>query len=513
VVLAQISERAVTDAAVFLLAAGAVLAIVGGLLYNRRRLLGQLVLVAALLALGAGTAFGAWAWHENRPRDVRGSSTEEFVERLRPAPPPKPKTKAPNPLLVTESWPAYGFDPQRTHLAPAEWRLRPPFRGIWKRALGSDIEFPPSIAYGKLYVAQQKGHFYAINARSGKVHWTKNFDRCVASSPAVADGIVYQGFMQTNPCGGHVRTYEGFFIAWDARNGKELWRLQTGAVESSPVVVGRTLYFGSKDRYVYALQLRGRKRPRVRWKFRADDEVVAAPAYSQGKIYAVTSNGSIYAIDARNGREVWHATSFSRFGGREYFYATPAIAYGRVFAPNADGTVYAYGARTGNLLWARQVGSYVYTAPAVWRRTVYVGTWDGYFVALDAVTGDVRWRFDAPSTIGGAPTVLSGIVYFSTCGRCGAGGSRRVELGRRRTYGLNARNGDVVYTFFDGKYSPVVSDGRRVYLTGRNKVYALIPLVRWQRYQRLKAAEKRRAAKRARDRSRARTNTSSGTPG
>jgi outer membrane protein assembly factor BamB len=278
-------------------------------------------------------------------------------------------------------------------------------------------------------------------------------------------------------------------------------------------VVGRTLYLGSKDRYVYALQLRGRKRPRVRWKFRADDEVVAAPAYSQGKIYAVTSNGSVYAIDARNGREVWHATSFSRFGGREYFYATPAVAYGRVFAPNADGTVYAYGARTGNLLWARQVGTYVYTAPAVWRRTVYVGTWDGYFVALDAVTGDVRWRFDAPSTIGGAPTVLSGIVYFSTCGRCGIGGSRRVELGRRRTFGLNARNGDVVYTFFDGKYSPVVSDGRRVYITGRNKVYALIPLVRWQRYQRLKAAEKRRAAKRARDRSRARTSTSSGTPG
>ena len=93
---------------------------------------------------------------------------------------------------------------------------------------------------------------------------------------------------------------------------------------------------------MYALRLRGRKRPALRWTFTADDEVVAAPAYSQGKIFAVTSNGSVYAIDARNGREVWHATSFSRFGGREYFYATPAVAYGRVYAPNADGSVYAY---------------------------------------------------------------------------------------------------------------------------------------------------------------------------
>jgi outer membrane protein assembly factor BamB len=510
VLLAQSLERAVNDAAVFLLAAGAALAIVGGLVHGRWRLPARILLVVALLALGAGTAFGAWAWHEKRPRDVRGSSTEEFVPALRPT---KLKPKQPNKLLLTESWPTYGYDPQRTHLAPQEWRLRPPFHAIWVRSLSSDIEFPPAVAYGKLYVAQQKGHFYAINARSGKVLWTKSFDRCVAASPAVADGIVYQGFLQTNPCGGHVRTNDGLVVAWDAKSGKELWRLRPGAVESSPVVIGQTLYFGSKDRKVYALKLRGRKRPRIRWTFTADDEVVAAPAYSQGKIFAATSNGSVYAIDARNGREVWHATSFSRFGGREYFYATPAVAYGRVFAPNADGTVYAYGARTGNLLWARQVGTYAYTAPAVWRRTVYVGTWDGYFVAIDAVTGDVRWRFDAPSTISGAPTVLSGLVYFSSCGRCGVGGSRRVELGPRRTFALNARNGDVVWTFFDGKYSPIVSDGRRVYLTGKNKIYALIPRVRWERYKRQRAAAKRRANKRARPRSGAKSGTSSGTPG
>jgi len=500
--LAQSLERTVNDGAILLLAVGAVLALAGGLIYGRWRLVARITLVCALLALGAGTAFGAWAWHEKRPRDVRGSSTEEFVPALRPT---KPKPKQPNKLLLTESWPTYGFDPQRTHLAPLEWRLRPPFHGIWVRKLSSDIEFPPAVAYGKLYVAQQKGHFYAINARSGKVLWTKTFDRCVAASPAVAGGIVYQGFLQTNPCGGHVRTDDGLFVAWDAKTGKELWRLRPGAVESSPVVVGQTLYFGSKDRKVYALKLRGRKRPTIRWTFTADDQVVAAPAYSQGKIFAATSNGSVYAIDARNGRQVWHATSFSRFGGREYFYASPAVAYGRVYAPNADGTVYAYGAQTGKLLWARQVGTYAYTAPAVWRRTVYVGTWDGYFVAIDAVTGDIRWRFDAPSTISGAPTVLSGLVYFSSCGRCGVGGSRRVEL--------NARNGDKVWEFFDGKYSPIVSDGRRVYLTGKNKIYALIPRVRWERYKRQRAAAKRRANKRARARQGAKSGTSSGTPG
>ena len=121
--LAQSLERTVNDGAIFLLALGAVLALAGGLIYGRWRLVARIVLVCALLALGAGTAFGAWAWHEKRPRDVRGTSTQEFVPELRPT---KPKPKQPNKLLLTESWPTYGYDPERTHLAPAEWRLRPP---------------------------------------------------------------------------------------------------------------------------------------------------------------------------------------------------------------------------------------------------------------------------------------------------------------------------------------------------------------------------------------------------
>ena len=213
------------------------------------------------------------------------------------------------------------------------------------------------------------------------------------------------------------------------------------SVESSPLLVGNTLYFGSWDHKLYALTLRGRKRPRVRWTFEADDQVVAAPAYAGGTVFIATSNGSVYGVNARSGRMRWHATSFSRFGRREYFYATPSVAYGRVFIGNADGTVYAFGAATGKLLWARGVGTYVYTAAAVWRKTVYVGTWDGVFVALDARTGDIRWRYDAPASITGAPTVLAGLVYFSTCGRCGVGGLRRVKVGPNGTFALNARNG------------------------------------------------------------------------
>jgi outer membrane protein assembly factor BamB len=493
-----------------------VLALVSALL-QRIGVLRWLVLGLALVTLGAGTVLGAWAWHEKRPRTVRGSPTVEFSDALRPPLGPGIQKKSQADLRYRVQWPTYGYDAQRTHLAPGWRSLRPPYHGLWGLKAHGDIEFPPSVAYGKVYVAQEQGRFFAVKARTGKIVWTKRLGRCAAASPTIHKGIVYQAYMHSLPCGKHRSGARGFVIAWNARTGHEYWRVNVGSVESSPLLVGRRLYFGSWDHNLYAYELRGKERPRIRWTFRADDQIVAAPAYANGAVFIATSNGSVYAVDGQTGRMRWHSSSFSRFGRREYFYATPTVAYGRVFVGNADGTVYAFGAGSGHLLWAQKVGTYVYTAAAVWRKTIFVGTWDGYFVALDARTGDVRWRFSAPASITGAPTVLAGLVYFSTCGRCGVGGLRRVKTGPRGTWALNARNGQPIWRFHDGKYSPLVADGFRVYVVGRNKVYALIPRARWLMLRTARAPARcdrlGRARARARCRSKARRGTSSGRPG
>ncbi len=56
--------------------------------------------------------------------------------------------------------------------------------------------------------------------------------------------------------------------------------MKAGSVESSPVIVGKNLYFGSWDRHLYAYRLRGKRKPLLRWTFTADDQIVAAPAYA-----------------------------------------------------------------------------------------------------------------------------------------------------------------------------------------------------------------------------------------
>lgn len=420
--------------------------------------------VAALLLAAGGVAVGWWYHARTATEDVRGSDTVEFVPRDRPGAGPRPEQS-----VQTVPWPTYGYDAQRTHLSPFDHR--PPYRRLWMLRTRWYIEFPPTVGYGKVFVSQLRGVFYAVDAKTGEWRWRRTFPYCSAASPTLANGLVIETYVPP-PCTRGPRDVPGLVIAMRESDGHTVWRFPV-ASESSPLVVGGLVYFGAWDHKVYALNLRSGK---LVWSTETDGEINSSPAYLDGTIYIGNNDGTITALDSRSGAVRWTAQSYSNFArGREYFYATPAVAYGRVFASNTDGTVYAYGARTGNLLWARHVGTYVYTAPAVWDRTVYVGTYDGKFYALDAATGDVRWVREMPAAVHGAPTVMDGLVYLSTCGFCGQKGVRSAKRGPNGTYALDARTGALVWTFPDGQYSPLVADDERVYVVGATRVYGLAP--------------------------------------
>jgi outer membrane protein assembly factor BamB len=315
---------------------------------TRKRL--TIGLIVVLLLFAAGAAAAVWLWQKRHPADVRGSATQEFETTEAPG------TTRPEPEVEKEPWPTYGFDAQRSHFAP-DFSHRPPYRKIWEIDGKSLLEFPPVVGYDHVYIATNRGLFFAIDAATGDIAWRKNFGRCTAASPQVGDGIVYQPLMDPAPCAEHNQTAAGFIVAMDAETGEELWRFKAGVVESSPLLVDGVLYFGSWDK-------------------------------------------KIYAVDVETHEAIW--------------YATPAVAYGRVYIGNTDGKVYAFGAKSGRLLWATGTGSYVYSSAAVFDRTVYAGSYDGNFYAFDAATGDVRWKFSAGGPISGSPTVMGGLVYFST---------------------------------------------------------------------------------------------------
>jgi outer membrane protein assembly factor BamB len=359
------------------------------------------------------------------------------------------------------SWPAYGFDPARTHAAPLG--LRPPFRTLWTvHGDWSLIEFPPVLEAGRLFLGTNHGLVLAVQARTGRIAWQRQFAGCVAASPAVGNGVVYLGFMDPPPCRG---TAPSFLAALDARTGRTIWRFRAGVVETSPLLAEGRVYFGSWDRRVYALDART---GRLDWSFSTGDKVKGGVAFARQTIFAGSYDGSLYALDATSGRLRWTAGG-GALGG---LYATPSVANGRVFVGSTNGRVYGFASATGRLLWSTPTGSYVYSPVAVAGGTAYVGSYDHLLYALSQATGRIQWTFDAGAPISGAPTVLGDLVYFSTCGSCS---SIEQNPRARRTFAVDVRTGRLVWRFPDGEYSPVIADRERLYLTGFTSLYGLVP--------------------------------------
>ncbi len=217
-----------------------------------------------LVLLVGGAVAGYVVYKREEAKDVRGSSTEEFVttEEEEPLPPPPPKQET-----AEVVWPLNGYDAERNRVGPFD--LRPPFRRIWMFRARQLIEFPPALAYGRVYFTNNSGVMFAVNAKSGKRAWKLPIGRCVAASPAVAHGTVYQSFLNRPPCNSETSPgrLEGEVIAFSAGFGKIRWRTRLGPTESSPLVADGRVYVGDWRGRVYALDERT---GRVRWTFRAD---------------------------------------------------------------------------------------------------------------------------------------------------------------------------------------------------------------------------------------------------
>ena len=418
-----------------------------------------LIAVAALALLVAGAA-AYLVLSDEDPPEKRGSAKEEFDPTAQPERPEPPKRE-----VIAEPWPTFGYDNQRSKVSPYDHK--PPYRRTWRVDARDTLEFPPSAAYGNVYVAQQKGLFFALKGKTGKpVFRTKNFRRCAASSPTLDNGVIYQAYMDWTPCPQGASNPTGFVIAMDAETGRQKWRYKGQPFESSPLLHDGVLYVGSWDGNVHAIRARTGRRV---WTYQTGNRVNTSAAYSKGRIFIANQDGRLFALNAKTGRLAWSAGQAT-----EFFYAAPAVAYGRVFIGSSDGTMYAYGARTGKLLWARPLGTYIYSSAAIYDKKVYAGSYDGRFYALDAATGDVRWRRTMASAVHAPPVVMKGLVYAATCATCGSAASRFVKMGKDGTTAFKARTGRRVWHNNSGKYaSPIIADQDRVYLVGRSFLYAL----------------------------------------
>jgi outer membrane protein assembly factor BamB len=420
-------------------------------------------LIAAVVVAIAGIVVAYEAL--KRPADVHNPDAT-FKPQKPPAPPKQAKTV---------NWPLFGLNPARTRYMPARG-VAPPFRKLWRYTERPLLEFPPIYVAGKLYGVNNNAQAFALDAASGKVLWERRIGDLNASSPAYYKHRLY--IVNLEP--GHV-------VKLDAKTGRTIWkRSLPGRAESSPVVIDNTVYFGCENGELFALST---VNGNVRWSTQLGGPIKAAPAYYGGRLYVGDYGGYMNAVDAKSGELLWQSGSLGPgFGGSGAFYSTPAVAYGRVYDGNNDGRVYSFDSSDGTLAWTYSTGGYVYSGPAVANTrhsppTVFIGSFDGNIYALDAKDGSVRWSRGAGGQVIGSLSAVGDIVYAA-------------EFTHKTTSGYMMKSGRRVFRYPKGTYTPVISDGHRLYLTGYSSITALRRITPAELRQ-ARRAKRLRAARRA----------------
>lgn len=226
--------------------------------------------------------------------------------------------------------------------------------------------------------------------------WKFKSEDEIRSSPAVMGSTVYVGSYDTN------------LWALNMENGDLVWKHPTsGGIASSPVAdeTNKTIMFGSEDGSFYSVDART---GRISWSYQTQGRIRCAPQLAHGHVFVGSDDGKLYCLNAANGRHLWNYDTSAPVRSRPYV-TNELIIFG-----SDSGEICAV-ELSGGRKWSYRAKRAIMSAPIVDHDNIcYFGSSDMFFYAIDATSGYSVWRFRTNGPIISSPAVGGGNVVFGS---------------------------------------------------------------------------------------------------
>lgn len=164
---------------------------------------------------------------------------------------------------------------------------------------------------------------------------------------------------------------------------------------TSPAVSGGTVYCGSDNRHIYALDA---KTGELKWEYETEGSIYSSPAVSGGTVYCGSNDGHIYALDAKSGEQKWKYRTEGFVEGspavcEETIYCVSNfITIGKGGDSKFSACICALDAKDGGQKWSQKYEYRVFSAPSVCGETIYCKSGKGELYALDSSSGKEKWK-------------------------------------------------------------------------------------------------------------------------
>lgn len=283
---------------------------------------------------------------------------------------------------------------------------------VWTHPLGAPTWAPPVVLDGVIYVGTSDGKFHAVRAADGRALWTwAGLNRIDGGATVSRDAVYFLdgkvNLVALNRADGTVR--------WSAALHDE--KLAGGPAPDNPTFNHRTaipllhdgvLYAGSSDGGLYAVDaVTGTKL----WRHDARAPIFSSVGlHGRNTLMFGTMDGSVVWLDRRTQKEVLRVKT----GGG--VVTTPVVVGDRLIVGSRDYMLYGFNVADGTVAWKFSYWfSWVESTPVVRDDLIYAGASDySRVTVLDPATGRTHWATEVHGMNWGSPLVTDKSVFTGT---------------------------------------------------------------------------------------------------
>lgn len=273
----------------------------------------------------------------------------------------------------------------------------------WRLPIANGVEPSATFIRDRVFVGASDGNFYSLSAKTGEVQWTFNTRAENLAEPLLDEGVVY--FLAGN----------NVFYALDAATGRQLWlysRQDTSQFSirggSRAALKNGTLYVGFSDGSLVALDS---KNGNVQWELQLNRnkrfrDIDASPVIDGDQIYIAGYDDHLYCVSTTKGEVLWRVDG----GG----YSAVTVMGNKLIYPTTSGEVWALNRTNGEKLWSYKLSTGIATQVRPYKGLLVFGESQGSLKFLDADTGKVLGGVEPGRGILSAPSVdeKANRVYF-----------------------------------------------------------------------------------------------------
>jgi outer membrane protein assembly factor BamB/C-terminal processing protease CtpA/Prc len=295
-----------------------------------------------------------------------------------------------------KDWPQYRGGPERNNYRKVKDKIRVP-RVLWK------IDYAPMPAAVGEDVYAGGAELRRVDLRQGAIKASWKPKQAGKKFAFLGTPVVLEDRVIAHDSDGYVR-------ALDRGLTRVLWSTRIRTLESYPFsgACDGGVYVLAAGNQVVAVEVSDGK---TRWKFRPEGRarIQLSPAIADGKALFGATNGCFYAVDVKNGQELWRYD-----GERPFAWTDPVVAFGKVFVGDRGGFINALDLEKGTRVWSLESGAKGLSTPGVFPGNILVG-FSRFVATINAKKGEFdqsKQGFRTDFNPFGHPTLVGRTLFF-----------------------------------------------------------------------------------------------------